>query len=210
MPVKSRGSGLMVSGGGAFSGHSLGCYNDPVFKSVSPSNTTPGSVIPADPDRIYLAFVNSQATVQVAVNFITTFTQFQGYLVPTQSYPLEFNREDHGPLVTKEWFSISSGVGATLNIITISCNCCNDSDRHSKVNPRKLYERAQSNLSLHPDNGFLIGRAKPASDWLATITSPVKPLLNTTWREPSGIRRGINNGARGKSSRLVRDFWLND
>lgn len=207
--IAPGGSGSSLVGGGAFSSHPLCCYDFPLEFHVSATNTVT-EAIAADPNRVYLAFINGSATQLISVSFKQSFSVTQGYQVPEVSFPLEFNRENHGPLVTLAWNCIAGGIGIPLTVISVSTHCHVEERQCGKLKASSLYEGRQRSVPLNPDHGFITSLGKPTSNWAASISSGLQPLLDSIRWQSSGSGSRIHGRTWKQRPRFRRDFRVSD
>ena len=207
--VMPGGSGSSRTGGGAFSAHSLCCYDAPELTNFSVGTSIVRGVADQDPDRIYLAFINAAPTNLITVNFKDSFNVAQGYQIPNITYPLEFNREDHGPIVTLQWNAIANAAASGLTVVTVSSHCHDDERQCNKLPASALYERLKPNIPLNPDYGFITSLGQSPSRWLETIRSSLQPDNNSNRGKSGRLRLRIHDISWDGRPRSLRNIRLN-
>ena len=201
------GGGNARTGGGSFSAHPLCCYDYPITTDVA-TGLTVVDMCPPNPDRVYLAFINLHSTALVTVSPQGTEpTLTVGYNVPNLSYPLEFNREDHGPIVTAGWRGHGGAAGHTT-VVQVMKHCAEDIRECNKQLPSVLYDRPQSSLALNPDHGFLIDFRKPKAQGASAISAAIESVLNLDRTRPGSFRHRVYSIPRGQASRPLRNLRL--
>jgi hypothetical protein len=199
---------VQASDGGAFSRHDIGCYSYPVQTDIIIAGVATPSIVANNPTRVYLAFSNPTPGQRIVITTKPTQSITQGIIVPTNNYPLEFNREDHGPLVTAEWGCISAAINANLSVIEIFLICSEDSRGHSKYTGRELYARSKHNNTLSPDHGFTTSGPESASRWASLIASGSKPLQYLDRGITRRLGSRVYDAAGGAGERPLRDIWV--